>query len=269
MSHTRGRWQLVREQVARYDAMTRRAHRTWVSVPSSIMIRPVSASNCTCGARDGLNAAASAASRDSSSSASSAAEVAEASRCFSRDLRWRAALHRTSSRGQRTAMCSQRMGAAPGCRAGSGWIATHEPIDFIGLPRRRPFVITSASVIVGPICTRAFLAGAGAAAALPAPVVLCLGDVLAVRRIAGGDRFATAASTCAPLAGRFSTRSPPLVPGASPPPRPRLRAADIPQPRHGQPAARAHVQQRRPASSALAPAPNRYCTELALRHLAA
>ena len=61
---------------------SRPAHRTCVSVPSSMMIRPVSGSNCTCGASDGRTAAASAASRDSSNSARSAAEVVVARRFF-------------------------------------------------------------------------------------------------------------------------------------------------------------------------------------------
>lgn len=49
----------------------------------------------------------------------------------------------------------------------AGGRATHVLIAFMGLPRRRPFVMTSASVIVGSICTATM--GAGAAAAAPPP----------------------------------------------------------------------------------------------------
>jgi len=52
-------------------------------------------------------------------------------------------------------------------RRRAGGRATHVLIAFMGLPRRRPFVMTSASVIVGSICTATM--GAGAAAAAPPP----------------------------------------------------------------------------------------------------
>ena len=208
---------------------SRPAHRTCVSVPSSMMIRPVSGSNCTCGASDGRTAAASAASRDSSNSARSAAEVVVARRFF---FFRRAALQQRNVQHYKLRLDGERArarerererergseGASEGAREREEererWRATHEPIDFIGLPRRLPFAITSASVIVGSICTAAIEAGAAAAAAFaPAMAFPLLGDVPAAR-IAVDARCARAApfspgetAACAPLAARLSDRS--------------------------------------------------------------